>query len=159
VMTIPLVGLGLIATLVLMQMQQLLGGGGGGEFDRTAIPSHPILPLLAEGDIWQRLQALFLASVAAPAVEETVFRGLLYRHLRDATCARGRMRSFLISAVINALVFAVIHPQGLVAVPALMAVAFGLTLAREWRGSLLPPMILHGIHNGILLLLVLAAFG
>jgi membrane protease YdiL (CAAX protease family) len=141
-----------------MWMQQALGGGGTGlgEFDRTVTPSHPIVPLLASGDRWLFLQALLLASVAAPIIEETAFRGVLYRHLRDATGRGGRMRSFLCSAVLNGVIFALIHPQGLVAVPALTCVAVGLTLAREWRGTLLPSIVLHGVHNGLLLLLLVA---
>jgi membrane protease YdiL (CAAX protease family) len=158
VMSIPLVGLGLLLTLIAMWMQQALGGGGTGlgEFDRTVTPSHPIVPLLASGDRWLFLQALLLASVAAPIIEETAFRGVLYRHLRDATGRGGRMRSFLCSAVLNGVIFALIHPQGLVAVPALTCVAVGLTLAREWRGTLLPSIVLHGVHNGLLLLLLVA---
>ncbi len=80
-----------------------------------------------------------------------MFRGVLYRHLRDATGGAGRVLSVVLSAAPSALVFAIIHPQGWVAVPALMALAVSFSLAREWRGTLIPCMIVHGISNGVVL--------
>jgi membrane protease YdiL (CAAX protease family) len=50
------------------------------------------------------------------------------------------------------LIFAAIHPQGWVAIPALMSLSCGFTLVREWRGTLLPGMVAHGLHNGLLLI-------
>jgi membrane protease YdiL (CAAX protease family) len=50
--------------------------------------------------------------------------------------------------------FAVIHPQGFLAVPPLMSLALAFTLMREWRGTLLPPMIAHGINNAVATLLL-----
>jgi membrane protease YdiL (CAAX protease family) len=52
-------------------------------------------------------------------------------------------------------VFAVVHPQGLIAVPVLMGLALGFTLAREWRGSLVPGMVAHSLNNGLVTLLIL----
>jgi membrane protease YdiL (CAAX protease family) len=96
-----------------------------------------------------------VASIAAPIIEETMFRGVLYRQLRQVTSRWGFVPSFLLSMVVVSFVFAVIHPQGLLAVPALMMIAFGLTLAREWRVSLLPGMVQHGIHNACIIGLVM----
>ncbi|HEV3025798.1 MAG TPA: CPBP family intramembrane glutamic endopeptidase, partial [Pirellulales bacterium] len=90
---------------------------------------------------WGRVQVLFVASVAAPIVEETMFRGVLHRHLRDATSLLGYAASALASATVASFVFAAIHPQGWLAVPALMALAFAFTLTREWRGTLVPSII------------------
>ena len=60
---------------------------------------------------------------------------------------------------LSSSVIAVIHPQGWLGVPPLMGLALVFALAREWRGSLLPPMIAHGINNGVsmTLLLVMAS--
>ena len=55
------------------------------------------------------------------------------------------------SAVVSSFIFAVIHPQGLLAVPLLMTLAFGFAMIREWRGTLLPCVVVHGVHNGLLL--------
>jgi membrane protease YdiL (CAAX protease family) len=64
----------------------------------------------------------------------------------------------VISILVVSLVFAAIHPQGLLGIPALAAIAVGLALMREWRGSLIAPMVMHGCSNGIVItLMVLAA--
>jgi membrane protease YdiL (CAAX protease family) len=60
----------------------------------------------------------------------------------------------VIAAVITSFVFAVIHPQGLLGVPVLMALALAFNLAREWRGTLVPAMVAHGINNGAVTLLL-----
>ena len=88
-----------------------------------------------------------------------MFRGVLYRHLREGTRGLGWVSSAFISAVGVSFIFAAIHPQGLLTVPALMGLAFGFTLIREWRGTLIPSMIAHGINNGVVLLLTIVAFG
>ena len=35
--------------------------------------------------------------------------------------------------------------------PALMALACGFTLMREWRGTVVPSMIMHAISNGLVM--------
>jgi membrane protease YdiL (CAAX protease family) len=100
-----------------------------------------------------------LAAVVAPLVEETMFRGVLYRHLREASCRWGTAWSIVFSGTVASFIFAVLHPQGLLAVPVLMALAYGFTIAREWRGTLVPCMVGHGLSNGLVTLLVLAALG
>jgi membrane protease YdiL (CAAX protease family) len=67
--------------------------------------------------------------------------------------------SVIVSATIVNFLFASLHPQGPVAIPALMALAYGLTLAREWRVTLVPGMVAHGINNGLLLLFLSLALG
>jgi membrane protease YdiL (CAAX protease family) len=91
-----------------------------------------------------------MVMVVAPFVEEIFFRGVLYRHLRDATRARGAAASILISAAISGIVFGAVHPQGLLAAPLLAAVAWPLVHAREWRDSLVAPMAAHAAHNAII---------
>lgn len=105
--------------------------------------THPVVGWLARGGLWVTLLCLFLASVFAPVVEETFFRGALHRHLR------GRW-SFLPAALLGSVVFAVIHPQGWMAVPALTAMGTGFCLIREWRDSLIAPMTAHAVNNGII---------
>ena len=101
---------------------------------------------------------ILVACVAAPIVEEIAFRGVLYRHLRDATRGHGAFASIVLSTLLNTFVFAIIHPQGLLGVPALMSIATGLTFAREWRGTLVPSMTMHALSNGILMTLLVLAF-
>ena len=83
-----------------------------------------------------------------------MFRGVLYRHVRDAT-RRAGIGGFLFSAIVVNTIFAIVHPQGLFAAPALaMALAFGFTLAREWRGTLIPAMIAHAINNALMVTVI-----
>lgn len=122
------------------------------EFSRQLTPSHPVQEFIASGD-WAMLLLVFLtASVAAPIVEETMFRGVLYRHLRQQLPVVSRTASVLLSALINGFIFASIHPQGLAGIPVLMTLAVGFSLAREWRGNLVNPMVMHGIHNTLITL-------
>jgi membrane protease YdiL (CAAX protease family) len=152
---LPLVGIGLVLTLLLLGLQGLLGPEPS-PFAPAGGPAHPIVLQLAESGWWLKLQVLFLASVAAPIVEETMFRGVLYRHLRDATSRFGTVLSVLVSGMLNGLIFAAIHPQGWVAIPALMALAWAFVLLREWRGTLVPAMVVHAISNGVVMLALIA---
>ena len=150
----PLLALGLLFVLIALQLQ---GPPAPDEFTSTKMPSHPIVGQ-ADGGWLTAIQMLLVAAVVAPIVEETVFRGLLYRYFRDSTRLWGSASSVVGSMLFTSFLFAVIHPQGLLAVPALMALACGFALARELRGSLVPSMLAHGIHNGsicVLLFLVL----
>jgi membrane protease YdiL (CAAX protease family) len=161
VMTMPWLGVGLILTLLLMFLQKSLGadGAGGDPFYAPPTSSHPILVPLARGDLWDRLGIFFLASIAAPIVEETMFRGVLYRHLREATRHWRLLASFLASSLTSSVIFAAVHPQGWVAIPVLAALAFGFCVAREWRGSLISCMVAHGLSNGLVLLLAISILG
>ena len=79
-------------------------------------------------------------SVIAPVVEDS-FAGVC-----TGICARrpqvGMVEQCpLASATIVSFLFAVVHPQGLMAVPVLTALAYAFALAREWRGTLVPAMV------------------
>jgi membrane protease YdiL (CAAX protease family) len=154
-MALPLAVVGLLLTLFLMKLQNALQGGNPADsLAPPNAPSHPVVEVLASPGWSLPLQVVFLAAVVAPVVEEIMFRGVLYRHLRDATGRRfGITLSAVFSATLVSFVFAVIHPQGLVAVPALMALAYAFTLAREWRGTLVPAMVAHGLNNAVITLL------
>jgi membrane protease YdiL (CAAX protease family) len=151
-LVLPIFAVGIIVSSVLIQYERRLQVGDRPEqyFAPVEQPSHPIVEWLQNPD-WGLLgQVVLVACVLAPLVEETMFRGALYRHLRNATERRlGRRGSFVVSALVVSFIFAVIHPQGVLAVPALMSLALGLSVLREWRGSLLPSMMVHGIHNGL----------
>ena len=117
------------------------------EFARQTGPGHPIQEYIANGNWLMILMVFVTACIAAPVVEETMFRGVLYRHLRDWSQGWARWASIGFSAVLNGFIFAAIHPQGIAAIPVLMTLAICFSLVREWRNSLLTPMLMHGIHN------------
>jgi membrane protease YdiL (CAAX protease family) len=158
-MSLPILVGGVLVMVVLVFILQHLPGRSAGTnpFAPSDTPSHPIMEVISKADFWMIAQLLFLASVVAPLVEETMFRGVLHRHLREATGRWGGFLSFLVSAAIVSFLFAAVHPQGFVAIPPLMALALGFSIAREWRGSLLAPMVAHGLHNGALLIMVFSA--
>ncbi len=108
------------------------------------MPSHPIVQEIGGNPLFY----LLLACVWAPVVEETLFRGVFFGYLR------GRF-SWIPSAILNGLIFAVIHPQGLAAVPVLAVIGFNLCSIREWRGSIIAPVTAHALNNGSLVLLLL----
>lgn len=110
-------------------------------------PVHPSMVGLGESSMGQRLLVLGAAAVFAPLFEELMFRGAFFRGLR----ARW---SFWPSALLGAVIFAAVHPQGLLAVPPLAGLAIGFAGLREWRSSLIAPMVAHALHNGILVLLI-----
>jgi membrane protease YdiL (CAAX protease family) len=160
-MSLPLVGVAFLVFLGIQALEQSYGGGTPAHdtFDTPMSPSHPIVLELARGSWAARLQLFFLASVVAPIVEETMFRGVLYRHLREATHRLGRFLSVSFSALLSSVIFAIIHPQGLAFSVVLMALAMGFCLAREWRITLLPGMVGHGLNNGLVLLLNIVLLG
>jgi membrane protease YdiL (CAAX protease family) len=155
-MMLPLMGAALIVTVLLVRRQL---GGATDSFEPADMPSHPAVEWLARASWRTRLEILLLGCVTAPLIEEIMFRGVLHRHLRDTMPRLAPWLSILLSGTIVSFVFAVIHPQGLVAVPALMVMAIGFTLAREWRGTLVPAMMAHGISNGVNMILAMVALG
>lgn len=104
--------------------------------------SHPIENQPVD-TIFQILQLYLLAAVFAPVTEETLFRGILYHHLR------GRF-AWVAAALFSAFIFAAIHPQGWIGVAPIAAIGFTLAMIREWRGSLIGSMTAHALNNGVL---------
>jgi membrane protease YdiL (CAAX protease family) len=151
---LPLLLTGVALSVTLQKLGQRLESVGPDE-----TPSHPALDWLVNGDWSIRLQTLFVAAVVAPIVEEVFFRGVFYRHLRELTARLGRVGSVAVSALVVSFLFAAIHPQGLFGIPPLMALAFAFTIAREWRGTLVPNMVAHALNNSMVTLAILAAVG
>lgn len=82
----------------------------------------------------------------APVLEETLYRGVLYRHLRD------RLR-WLPATLVSATVFALAHSS--YQMPHAYVGGLLYALLREWRGSLVAPVAAHMSMN----LLAVAAAG
>jgi membrane protease YdiL (CAAX protease family) len=114
-------------------------------------PTHPIERELQQPGA-TRIFLFVLACILAPIAEETMFRGMLFSHLR----AR---HGWWISAIFVSLIFAAIHPQGWVGIPALATIAMILAALREKRGSLIAPMTAHALNNFMLLVFVVLAAG
>ena len=116
-------------------------------FTKGVAPSHPIQEYVADGGWLMMGLVVLTACIAAPIVEETMFRGVLYRHLRDLSDRWQRWISIGFACFLNGLIFASIHPQGILGIPMLMTLAIGFSLVREWRDSLMGPVLMHGMNN------------
>ncbi len=110
--------------------------------------SHPIVPILLTATASQTLMLVILAVVVAPVVEEIMFRGALYSWLRSRF---GPAMSMFTCAI----VFAAVHPQGVIGLVPLTCIGLILAFAREWKHSLVTCMIAHACVNGGTLLLLL----
>ncbi|MCC6932401.1 MAG: CPBP family intramembrane metalloprotease [Deltaproteobacteria bacterium] len=110
--------------------------------------SHPLVNvLLAPGGQSLFFYSLFLAVVVAPLVEEIMFRGFLYNWLR------GFCNAFF-SIIISSLVFAILHPQGLLGILPLFLIACLLGFLREWKNDLWINIFAHAAVNSGTLILV-----
>lgn len=157
-MTLPILCCGLLITIVLMSIQNMmLGGPDDNLLHGTGGGSHPIIVEIANGGWALRIGLICLAAIAAPVVEETMFRGVLYRQLRSSMQGtfNESFTSVCLSMSLVSFIFAAIHPQGWVAIPVLMSIAIGMNLLREQRGSIIAPMVIHGINNGLVTALMI----
>jgi membrane protease YdiL (CAAX protease family) len=112
-----------------------------------SVPSHPIVNEISRDPVTMIL-IMGLACIWAPIVEETFFRGVLFGYLR-------RRLHWSLAGISTAFLFAVIHPQGWIAVPVLATIGFTLSAIREWRGSIIASMAAHSLNNGAVLLLAI----
>jgi membrane protease YdiL (CAAX protease family) len=146
-MMLPILAIGLVLTMLLMQ----LAPKGDDGFASDAGAAHPLFILLSDSTTLNLVLIYLAASVAAPIVEETLFRGVLYRHLRSLSRHWAIWLSIGMSGLVSGFIFAAIHPQGWMGIPVLAAIGFAMALAREWRNSLIAPMVMHALSNGLVM--------
>ncbi|HEX8341185.1 MAG TPA: CPBP family intramembrane glutamic endopeptidase [Tepidisphaeraceae bacterium] len=128
---LPIVGLALLVVLFLSRWAE-------------QTTSHPIVQTMDQTSVWS---LLLLAAVFAPITEELMFRGLFVSHLR-------RGMGVALAAVLSGLVFAAVHPQGWLAIPALMTIGGWFAVVRQWRGSLIASTVMHAINNGVIVVVM-----
>ncbi len=102
-------------------------------------PLRPVFEQLAGPG--QALWLLFLLAVVVPIGEEVFFRGLVYGGLRSRWGAA-------VATLSSAAFFAAVHVQVIHALPIFV---LGIILAAlyERSGSLVPPIVAHGVNNVI----------
>jgi len=145
---LPLLLGGIITTIVLMFIYKAFRAAMG--LGEPPMPHNPVLDL-ASGKTGPLLviMVFLLASLWAPLVEEVVFRGALYRHLRSRITVG-------MAAVLTALGFGLMHGYPIIMLGPVIALGAGFALMREWRGSIIASMTAHCIHNASVLTLVIA---
>jgi membrane protease YdiL (CAAX protease family) len=154
--SLPFLVVGIAVYFGLMRLTASAAAPVGDPFASEPTIAHPLINNLRNATAADILPYFLLMCVCAPVTEEIMFRGCLYRHLRDAT--RGQVLGAVFSMVAAGFVFAAIHPQGVLAIPILASLACGFALAREWRGTLIPSIIAHGINNCAVLVMIIAMF-
>ncbi len=122
-------------------------------FRHAPDPSNPVIPqLVSASGIGTTLLLVGLASVAAPLVEELLFRGVFYQ------AARLKLGVWP-AIVVTGLVFGFVHPVGIAEMLGIAILGGVFAWMAETRRSLLPSMAAHCLNNlttTLLLLLVLA---
>lgn len=141
----------IVSALMLIVWQMLVAGGedgGGGA-------SNPIIEIVSGASPLGLLLFLSLATVWAPVVEEFVFRGSLFRHLRSRL-------AFPLAAILSAAAFGLMHGYHFIMLTPVIMLGVVFAVVREWRGSIVGAIAAHALHNGTLLgfvTLIFAAIG
>jgi membrane protease YdiL (CAAX protease family) len=112
-----------------------------------ASPQEIVKTFETTGSFAVRVVMMFAAVVIAPLSEELLFRGFFY-----GVCKRYTDMHF--AAIINALLFATVHLHVASFMP-LFALALVLVAVYEITGSLLVPMLMHAMFNGIMIIAML----
>ncbi|HEU4480537.1 MAG TPA: type II CAAX endopeptidase family protein, partial [Actinomycetota bacterium] len=109
----------------------------------TAEDQLAIEDALTKGEF---LWLFFATGVVAPVVEETFFRGVLYRYLRLRWTVP-------LAMVVSALLFAIVHAIP-VLIPVFLFLGIVFAFVAERYDSLYPAITLHALNNGVALLAV-----
>jgi membrane protease YdiL (CAAX protease family) len=115
--------------------------------------SHPVQQMVEESGATGLFLTYIIACVCAPIGEEIVFRGALYRNLRQSFGRWGAVGSVVIAIAVSSVLFAAIHPQGLIFIPVLASLAVAFCIMREWRGTINASIVAHAINNTVVLTL------
>ena len=129
------VGIFPMAILATMATVNLSGADAG-----NARFAHPVVFSLQDHPGMIFLFAVFIV----PIIEETVFRYMVYGFFR-------RSSGPLTAGLVSGTIFAILHPQGWIALPYLTILGMGLSLLREYRPGLIAPVVAHGIVNALAL--------
>ena len=98
-------------------------------------------------------------TVGAALGEELVFRGVIYRALRDGLARWLPVQASMpVALLVSSGLFGVVHisPGQNVQLPMLCVMGALMALAYEWSGSLWVPMLLHSVNNTLSLLQIMA---
>ena len=125
------------ASMIILLSSVLISGS---QYD--VVSAHPISFLIPE----QILPVFILAVIIAPITEEIVFRNWIYGFFRS------RFSTFA-SSFLSAIIFASLHPQGVVAFPYLIFLGMALAVLREYRPGIIAPIVTHFCVNGLAVLM------
>lgn len=135
--------LGVVFLVTVRLVNAIKGPGTDGE----PPVDNPILEIMAHAGTLEMVMFFVLATCWAPFVEETVFRGAFFGHLR----ARG---SLLAAAAASAMAFGIMHGYEYMMLGPVILLGFTFALIREWRGTIVGCMAAHFVHNAATLTLL-----
>ena len=110
------------------------------EFEEQSVVSK-----IRDGNI-DYVEVILFTCLIIPIIEETIFRGLLYRTFKTITC-------YGISAIMSSLIFSIFH-QNILTFVILFFFSLFVTYIYEKFGNLLYPILVHSAFNTIMLLLI-----
>lgn len=113
-------------------------------------------PLVFVDPLYQSVSSvwllIFAMVIVAPLYEEVVFRGILWSAISEQFKAPlySAHHGAIVASVVTSLIFAVIHVQyGIYEISTIVVLALLFCYARAKSGSLLLPILLHMINNGV----------
>lgn len=112
---------------------------------KTKLPQQPVVELFGRSGAGIALAVLYVA-VLAPIGEELFFRGFIYGTMRQRWGVRWGM-------VASAGLFALFHVHPLLYVP-MFSIGVALALLYQYRGTLVPAIMLHGLNNLLALVIL-----
>lgn len=114
--------------------------------------------ILNEGGI-VRIGFILIAVVAAPFIEEIIFRGWLQTTLRTSGLVPNRWTAIFITTAVFTLIHVnVAHPASLVSLPAIYILSIGLGWLYERHGNLWACIFMHMFFNATQVALALGLF-
>jgi membrane protease YdiL (CAAX protease family) len=102
---------------------------------------HQTLDTLTDASVGLRTFVVIFAALIVPIFEELLFRGFFQTSLRSLS------DSPWVAIVFTSIFFAILHPPS--HIPALFMLSVGLGYAYERSGSLLRPILMHILFNGL----------
>jgi membrane protease YdiL (CAAX protease family) len=117
--------------LILVTFSHFLGQAGE--------PGETFKPIYRSSSLNAIAMTLLVVTIG-PFAEELFFRGLLYNALR-------RRVPIAVAIVLQAMLFAVLHPVDLVSMTFIATIGIILGLIYEWRKTLVSPIIHHSLFN------------
>jgi membrane protease YdiL (CAAX protease family) len=111
-----------------------------------ATPQQAVVLLQQTVSLPQQIYYAFMAIIAAPIVEEIIFRGVLYPAIKQ----QGYIKT---AAWATSILFAWSHVNLMTFIP-LLFLGFVLTLLYETTDNLLAPIVTHSLFNATNFLLI-----
>lgn len=130
-------------SFLLVILVVILGGGLSELLSRFLnIESSSISQELISDNLWLNiLQFKIVASILVPITEELIFRGLIFKFIRQ-------YKGFVFSAIISSLIFSVLH-FNLEILPFTLILGFITAFAFEKTNSLFYPILIHMLVNNL----------